>query len=145
MRVFPVLLVGGLLLSVAACGGKPPAVAVPLSSEQVATKASCEALGQAYNQSMAPFAEALTGMVNDRTQTKQAQQALRDLATAVRSATDPSIDAGMRADGKRTADTLTAKAADPTLFADIKTRADVENVLGPALKDWLSPVTQHCT
>lgn len=145
MVVFRVLLVGGLVLSAAACGGKPPAVPSPLSAEQVATRASCEALGQAYDRSMAPFAEALTGMVNDRTKGKDAQQALRDLATAVSDATGSSGDAQLRTDGKRTADSLSAKAADKAFFTEVRTAADAENVLGPRLKEWLSPVTRHCS
>jgi hypothetical protein len=146
VRSFRILLIGAVALTVtAACGARPPATAAPLSAEQLATKSSCEALNQAYNNSMAPFAEALTGMLDDRTKGQAAQKALRDLATAVRTATDASGDTALRTDGKRTADSLTAKAADKTFFAGIKTRTDVDNVLGPDLKSWLSPVTRHCS
>lgn len=140
-----ILLVGGLALTVAACGGRPPDAPAPLSADQLATKSSCEALNQAYNGSMAPFAEALTGMVDDRTKGPAAQKALRDLATAVRAATDASSDAAIRSDGKRAADSLTAKAADKTFFTSIKTRTDVDKALGSDLKSWLFPVTKHCS
>jgi hypothetical protein len=142
---------GGILLtaSVSACGatsdGRTPPPAT-LSAEQAATKSSCEALGQAYNQKMAPFAEAVTGMVNGRPPNgKPAQQALHDLATAIRAATESSTDAQLRTDGKKTADLLTAKATDDAFFRRIRTPDDVRDMLGPTLKGWLAPVTTHCT
>ena len=145
-----VLLAGGVLLtaSVSGCGGgdvrtPPPAT---LSPEQAATKVSCEALGQVYNQKMAPFAQAVTGMVDGRApDAKPAQQALRNLATAVRAATTASADTRLRADGKKTADALTAKATDDAFFRAIRTPDDVQDVLGTDLKAWLAPVTSHCT
>jgi hypothetical protein len=143
---------GSILLTAAtatACSGPgdvrtpPPAT---ISAEQAATRLSCEALGQAYNQKLAPFARAVTGMVNGRTPNgKPAQQALRDLASAIRTATGASADENLRANGKQTADALTAKATDDAFFRLIKTPDDVRDVLGPDLTQWLAPVTKYCS
>lgn len=148
------LVAGGALLTLAACGtasggttatpavpggGQPPAVASQ-------TKAGCEAVGQAYTKSMGPLAEAVTKMVNGGGGTAaQAQAKLKDFSAAIRTATEQSGDAELRADGKQTADALQAKSADAKTFSAIKTQDDVSKLLGPTLKGWLSPVTQHCS
>ena len=111
------------------------------------TKQSCEALGQAYTKNVGPFAEALSKMVAGPTKDTQAaaQTKLGNLAVAVRAATETSTDAQIKSDGKSTADSLTAKSKDGKFFAGIKTSEDVNKVLGPTLKQWLSPVTHHCS
>jgi hypothetical protein len=162
-RAVRTLLVGGVLFSVAACGtaaksGEQPAAApggsaapaaAALSPEQEATKSTCEALGKAFDKSMAPFAEALTKFIASKEGGKgspqQAQAALKSFATEVRTATESSPVAQIKADGKQTADRLQERAADATFFAKIKTDKDVSALLGPTLKEWLSPVTHHCS
>jgi hypothetical protein len=138
------LAVGGALVSMAACGATParaPAVTVVAGNKE-----ACEAVGQAYAKSMAPFAEAVTkaagGTAADR---KQAQQKLEAFAASIRAATENSTDAQIRADGVQTADRLKAKAADGKLFTAVKTQQDVSTLLGPTLKEWLSPITHHCS
>jgi len=156
-RAVLMLMVGGALSALAACGtasGQTPgsgAAAAPggaaLPSALVETKQSCEALGQAYTKNVGPFAESLSKMVAGpaaATQ-KDAQQKLGALATAVRTATENSGDAQIKSDGKTTADNLAAKAKDAKFFAAIKTTDDVNKILGPTLKEWLSPVTHHCS
>ncbi|GAA2611623.1 hypothetical protein [Paractinoplanes durhamensis] len=155
-RAVLALIFGGALSALAACGtatGQTPSTAASgpgggaLPSALVQTKESCEALGQAYTKNVGPFAEALSKMVAGPAKTTQdaAQQKLTALATAVRTATETSADAQIKADGKQTADSLQAKAKDATFFAGIKTTDDVNKVLGPTLKEWLSPVTHHCS
>ncbi|MEU4236928.1 hypothetical protein [Actinoplanes sp. NPDC026619] len=151
------LVVGGALSALAACGtasgptpgsaaGTGPAGAA-LPSALVETKESCEALGQAYTQNVGPFAEALSKMVAGPAATtrQNAQTKLGNLAVAVRAATEGSTDAQIKSDGKQTADSLTAKSKDAAFFQGIKNADDVNKVLGPTLKEWLSPVTHHCS
>jgi hypothetical protein len=162
-RAVRTLLVGGVLFTIAACGtaaksGEQPAAApggsaapaaAALSPEQAATKSTCEALGKAFDKSMAPFAEALTkfiaGKEGGNASPQQAQAALKSFATEVRTATESSPDAQIKADGKQTADRLQERSADKAFFAKIKTDKDVSTLLGPTLKEWLSPVTHHCS
>lgn len=147
------LVAGAALLTLAACGitsgGSTATPAVPSGGPAPAaapqTKAGCEAVGQAYTKSMGPLAEAVTKMVGGGGTAAQAQAKLADFATAIRTATERSGDAALRADGKQTADALKAKSADAKTFSGIKTQDDVSNLLGPTLKGWLSPVTQHCS
>jgi hypothetical protein len=98
---------------------------------------------------MAPFAEALTkfiaGKEGGNASPQQAQAALKSFATEVRTATESSPDAQIKADGKQTADRLQERSADAAFFAKIKTDKDVSTLLGPTLKEWLSPVTHHCS
>jgi hypothetical protein len=96
---------------------------------------------------MAPVAEALTKLVDntDKKTRQQAQQAMKAFAGEIRRATQDSTDPQLRTDGKKTADQLQAKAADAELFSKIKTNEDVNTVLGSTLKEWLSPIEQHCS
>src|SRR3954454_17202626 len=149
-RAMTALLVGGVLAGVTACGtamgGTPdatPAVTGPVV--EPATKATCEAVGAAYSKNIGPFAEALTRMVSDRTTVKTAQQKLDAFGASIRTATQASTDSQFRTDGKQTADKLHAKSADAAFFATVKTAEDVNTVLGPTLKEWLAPVTHHCS
>jgi hypothetical protein len=154
-RAVLALVVGGALSALAACGtaagqtpgGSPQTGSVTLSTALAETKQSCEALGDAYTKNVGPFAEALSKMVAGPAKDTQqaAQQKLGALATAVRTATATSTDTQIKTDGKQTADRLQAKAKDTAFFQSIKTTDDVNKVLGPSLKEWLSPVTHHCS
>lgn len=149
-RTVTTLLVGGVLLTAAACGtAKSPAAApeaaAPASTAPVAIKVTCEALGAAYGKNMAPFAEALTKYVADRKTIAAAQQSLAAFATAVADATQSGGDAQLKADGKQAADQMRAKSADAKFFAAIKTSEDVNKTMGSTLTAWLSPVNRHCS
>ncbi|XVU22683.1 hypothetical protein ACQPZJ_36225 [Actinoplanes sp. CA-054009] len=128
-----------------AAGSSPGATAAP-PSVPAELKSTCDALGKAYGERMAPFAESLTTLVGKRTPDaqKRAQDSLAAFATAVDDATRASGDTALRADGKKTADQLRAKSGDAAFFAGIKTEKDVTTTLGPILKEWLTPVTRHC-
>jgi hypothetical protein len=155
------LIIGGVLFSAAACGtttnpapggagvgiGSATAPAPGVLASQQAIRSSCEALGEVYSKNMAPVAESLSKLADgaDKKKQQQAQQALRAFATEIRSATQRSTDPQVRTDGKKTADQLQAKAADADLFSKIKTNEDVNTVLGSTLKEWLSPIDQHCS
>ena len=160
------LIVGGVLLSAAACGtatNPPPgsagagigsATAPPAAerSAEAAARTSCEALGRVYSRYMAPYAQALTELVAARNgdgDAKKGQQevrtSLKAFATAIRGATQDSTDPRLRTDGKQAADTLQAKADDAGAFTAIKTTEDVNTAVGATLKQWLSPVNQHCS
>jgi hypothetical protein len=169
MRRALLVLTAGLLLAATACGtdqtpgglgpgaSRPPAptgggTAPTVSAEKQAalakTKAVCEAVGQAYTKNMGPFAESMSRMVADKNakpSRENAQQALSTFATDIRTATQDGADTEARAAGKRTADQLQAKAADDKVFAGVKTTEDLETVLGPTLKEWLEPITEHCS
>jgi len=147
---------GGLLLAVGACGttgGPTPGVGTPraagpvsLSSEQAATKASCEAIGDVYTKNMGAFASSLSKVPDTGdTARKDAQQKLTDFGTAILGATKSSTDAQIRADGKQAAARLEATAKNTAFFARIRTTQDVSTVLGPTMKEWLAPVTHHCS
>ena len=158
-RVALGLVVGGLLLGAAACGaaGNPapgagtPAVggAVTLTPEQAATKASCEAIGEVYTKNMGTFATSLSKVpaagTDGAAAREEAQQKLGAFGSAVLDATKGSSDAQLRADGKQAAGRLATKAKDAAFFAKIKTTDDVSTVLGPTMKEWLAPVTHHCS
>lgn len=160
------LIISGVLLSAGACGtatnpapGEPgvgigSATAPPpgARSAEASIRSSCEALGQVYGKNMAPLAEALTKLADTRKQAgddkapkQQVQQALKAFAGSIRVATQNSQDPKLRTAGKQTADQLQAKAADAKLFNEVKTTEDVNKALGTTLKQWLSPVDQHCT
>jgi hypothetical protein len=116
------------------------------------TQALCEALGQVYSTNMGPFAQALSEMVavrqrsgNTKSLQRQAQQRLGAFATAIRNATRTSGDTHARAAGRQTAELLEAKSADAAFFGQVRTTEDVQKVLGPTLKGWLEPVTNHCS
>ncbi|SNY54869.1 hypothetical protein [Paractinoplanes atraurantiacus] len=128
-------------------GSTTPGAASAPPSVPVELKSTCDALGQVYGERMAPFAESLTTLVGRRTPDaqKRAQDSLAAFATAVDDATRASGDAALRADGKKTAEKLRAKSGDPKFFAAIKTEKDVTTTLGPTLKEWLTPVTRHCS
>lgn len=142
----------GLLLSAAACGstgGPTPGAgtaAVSLAPEQVATKASCEAIGDVYTKNMGAFATSLSKVPSSGDiARKDARQKLTDFGTAILGATAKSTDAQMRADGKQAAGQLTKTAKDAAFFAKVRTTEDVSTVLGPTMKEWLAPVTHHCS
>jgi hypothetical protein len=137
----------GLVVCLAACGtdvAASPTASAP--SVDVGVKNTCEAVGQAYATGMAPFAQAVTkaagGTAADRL---AAQGKLATFALLIDSATSGSTDAQLRADGKQAADQLKAKSADAKLFAGLKTQQDASTLLGPTLKEWLSPITHHCS
>jgi len=133
----------------ASCGSAPSSEAVTAAGPTAApeTKATCEAVGEAYTKNIGPFAEALTKMQAAPTAAGRtaAQQKLKALADSLRTATQSSGDAQLKSDGKQAADQLQAKSADAKFFTTIKTAQDVSTVLGPSLKQWLSPVTHHCS
>jgi hypothetical protein len=153
-RTIRTLLVGGVLLSAAACGtatgttpttGASTAAGAPAGSVPGTVGATCEALGQAYSKNIASLAESLTTLVADRKTVAKAQESLAGFATAVADATKASDDAQVRADGKQAAEQMRAKSADTKFFATIKTSEDVSKTMGPTLTGWLSPVTRHCS
>jgi hypothetical protein len=153
-RTIRTLLVGGVLLTAAACGtatdtastaGTPGVAGAPPATVSTALKSTCEALGQAYGRNMAALAESLTTYVGDRTTVARAQASLAAFATAVENATKASTDAKLKADGKQAADRMHAKSTDTKFFGTIKTSQDVEKTMGPTLTAWLSPVTRHCS
>jgi hypothetical protein len=165
-RAVQALIISGVLLAAAACGtatgptpggpatlGTASAPGAATQAAEASTRSLCEALGQVYSKNLAPFAEALTEMVDGRKgagggsqdHQRQAQQSLKAFATAIRTATQDSTDPQLRTDGKKAADRLQAKAADAGFFSEIKTAEDVNTVLGPTLKEWLSPVAHHCS
>ena len=143
------LVVGGLLLS--SCGTAPdpsPSAPPSLTPEQQQTKTSCEAIGTVYTKNMGAFAESLSTMVatsDSAAARKDAQQKLSAFGSAIRQTTQTSGDAQLRADGKQAADQLQTTSTNAAFFAKIKTTQDVTNVLGPTLKEWLAPVTHHCS
>lgn len=167
-RAVQTLVVGGALLFAAACGTSespstttPPAVgagtpaaggpasagAGALPADIAQTKALCESLGQVYNKNMGPFAESLTKVVASKgakADVAEAQTALKSFAVAVQGATEKSADTKLKEDGKKAADQLTEKSKDAAFFKTIKTNEDVNKLLGPTLKEWLSPVQAHC-
>jgi uncharacterized protein YceK len=153
-RVVLTLAIGGVLLT-AGCGTSrsndnsaapnvAPASGAPAQAGS-ATKTTCEQLGVIYTQNMAPFAKSLTSIVSSKASPAEAQQALKSFAVAIRGTTSGSPDAQLRADGEQTATQLLTKAGDAAFFKKIKTSQDVNTVLGPNLKEWLSPVTHHCS
>lgn len=161
-RAIQALTIGGVLFAVVACGtAKGPAASGPagvgqsVSAAQPALtekKALCEALGKVYGENMGTFAAALSKMIagrkapgGEKASLEQAQRTLGDFATAIRGATQTSADPQVRADGEQTAGRLQAKAADDTFFSEIQTTKDVDTVLGSTLKEWLAPVTRHCS
>jgi hypothetical protein len=146
------IVAGGLLLGAAACGstgGPTPGAGTPAvgpAPEQLATKASCEAIGDVYTKNMGAFATSLSKVpASGDTARKDAQQKLTAFGSAILGATAGSTDAQMRADGKQAADQLQATAKNAGFFAKIKTTGDVSAVLGPTMKEWLAPVTHHCS
>jgi hypothetical protein len=150
-RAVRVVVAGGVAaFFVASCGSAPSSEAVspPVVTVPPETKATCEAVGEAYTKNIGPFAEALTRMVQTTPTAASraaAQQKLKALADSVRAATQTSADAQLKSDGKQAADQLQAKSADKKFFGTIKTAQDVSTVLGPSLKEWLSPVNHHCS
>jgi hypothetical protein len=148
-RAVLLLVAGGLLVTPAACG-TATSTATPSSTVATAapeTRTACEAVGEAYTKSMGPFAEAVakaagSGSATDRA---EAQKRLGDLAASIRAATASAKDPQIVTDGKTAADQLQKKAADKTVFAALKTPQDASQLLGPTLKDWLAPVTSHCS
>ena len=147
-RTIRTLLVGGVLLSAAACGtasGTPTVAGSPAPSVNPAVSATCQALAGVYGNNMAVLAESLANYVADRKAVAQAQGSLAAFAVAVAEATKASEDTQMRADGKTAADRMSAKAADPKFFAAIKTTKDVDQTMGPTLTEWLSPIARHCS
>ncbi|MCU7730513.1 hypothetical protein ODJ79_42935 [Actinoplanes sp. KI2] len=150
-RAVRVVVAGGVAaLFAAGCGSAPSPGPVSPAAPTAApeTKATCEAVGEAYTKNIGPFAEALTAMVQPNATAASratAQRKLRALADSLRGATQSSGDARLRSDGKQAADQLQARSADAKFFGTIKTTHDVDTVLGPSLKQWLSPVTHHCS
>ncbi|MDI6098953.1 hypothetical protein QLQ12_10110 [Actinoplanes sp. NEAU-A12] len=149
-RAIPALLAAGVLLAAGACGagsgttGVTTTVSAPPPADP-ATAAACEALARAYGKHMAPFAQALSGVVADGKATEPAQRALADFAAAVQAATEASTDAEIRADGKRAADQMRATSADAKFFAGIKTAEDADRAMGQTLTGWLAPLSRHCS
>jgi hypothetical protein len=160
-RAVLALSLGGFLLTVSACGTAtgPSASGTPNTAGAAAaadpaladTRTVCEAVGQVLNKDIGPFADALGKMVAGRdaaaasASRQQAQQSLKTFSASIRGATQTSTDARLRADGKQAADILQAKSADAAFFKTIQTTKDMDTLLGPTLKEWLSPVTHHCS
>lgn len=161
-RAVLALSLGGCLLTASACGTakgpttngtpNPGAAAAAAADPALAdTRTVCDAVGQVLNKDIGPFADALGKMVAGRntaaagTSQRQAQQSLKTFSTSIRGATQTSTNAQLRADGAQTANTLQAKSTDAAFFTKIQTTKDMDTVLGPTLKEWLSPVTHHCS
>jgi hypothetical protein len=158
-RAVQAWMAGGALLAAAGCGitMTPSPVASPAPSAAAppaagSLRSTCEAVGQAYGDNLGPFAKALTELADARQQAgdekalrREVQRSLTALATALRAATRQSTDPRLRADGEQTAERLRATATDAGFLRTVKTDQDVQTVLGPTLKQWLSPVTQHCS
>ncbi|GID97013.1 hypothetical protein ACFQFC_38425 [Amorphoplanes digitatis] len=162
-RAVQALVIGGVLLPAAACGiatgpttaapvGAPAATSAAAPAADGSIRSSCEALGQVYGKNLAPFAEALTDLVaarqkagSDKEPRAEVRRSLTEFASAIRAATSASTDPQLRADGERTAEQIQAKADDAGFVGAVKTSEDVNTVLGPTLKQWLSPVAQHCS
>lgn len=150
-RALSVVVAGVALMGVAACGilGDSPdssAGAASLTPEQAATKASCEAIGEVYTNNMGAFASSLSKVpTSGDVARKDARQKLGEFGTAVLGATKSSADTQLRTAGQEAAEHLQATAKDAKFFAKIKTTQDVSTVLGPTMKQWLAPVTNHCS
>jgi hypothetical protein len=150
-RTIRTLLVGGVLLSAAACGTATGTTAAtttasaPAATVPPAVATTCEALGQAYGNNIPALAKALSTLVADPKTVAHAQESLATFADAVADATKASGDAQLRADGKQVADQMRAKSGDTKLFAAIKTTKDVDQTMGPTLTQWLSPIARHCS
>jgi hypothetical protein len=164
-RAMQALVIGGALLPAAACGaatnpapgaggGAPAAPAPGAAAPSVdgSIRSACEALGQVYGTNLAPVAKALTDLVaaqrspgDDKAHLRQVQRSLTAFAAAIRAATRDSTDPQLRADGEQTAKQIQAKAADAGFIRGIRTDQDVNTVLGPTMKQWLSPVAAHCS
>jgi hypothetical protein len=162
-RAVLALVVGGVFVTASACGtangpatnGTPnpggTAAAAAADPALTDTRTVCEAVGQVLNKDIGPFADALGKMIAGRrtaaadTSLAQAKQSLKTFATSIRGATQTSTDAQVRADGVQAADTLKAKSADDAFFRKIETAEDLDAVLGTSLKEWLAPVTHHCS
>jgi hypothetical protein len=159
-RAVQAWVIAGALLPAAACGAATPAApgvpgaAAPSGAVRPADasiRSTCEAIGQVYGSNLGPFAKALTELVDgqraagDQERRREVRRSLTALATALRAATQQSTDPRLRADGAQAADRLRAKAEDAGFLRTVKTDQDVQTVLGPTLKQWLSPVTQHCS
>lgn len=162
-RAVLTLAVGGVLLAgAAACGTASPSANGPAGTGQSVnpavqasladTRTVCEALGQAYGRDIGPFASALNTMVAARKSADggkasqaQAQQSLSALAKAVLGATQGSSNAQVRVDGLTAAKQLDSQSANAAFFTKIQTAKDMNTVLGPTLKQWLAPISQHCS
>jgi hypothetical protein len=164
-RAVLALIVGGALLTATACGsannatpnaapnpGQPVAAsAVAAPPVEATTKQQCEALGQVYSKNMGEFAESLTKMVDGRKTSaakatqEAAQKSLSSFATAVRASTETATDAAFVQIGRQTSEQLQAKSKDKAFFDKIQTTGDVNTLLGPTLKQWLSPLTSRCS
>ena len=158
-RAVLALVVGGVFATASACGtlngpaanGTPNPGAAATDPALVDTRTVCDAVGQVLNKDIGPFADALGKMIAGRktatadASLAQAKQSLKTFATSIRGATQTSTNAQVRADGAQTADTLQAKSADDAFFQKIQTTKDMDTLLGTTLKEWLSPVTHHCS
>lgn len=165
-RAATALVVWGLLLTVAGCslsqnhasgqpgGGAQAATVDPSVQASLAdTRSVCDAVGKAYSKNYATFASALSKLVSSRkgsatgakTAEMDAQSALRGFAEDLRGATATSTNTQVRTDGTQAADQLKAHADDATIFDKVKTTSDVQALLGPTMKGWLMPISNHCT
>ncbi len=63
----------------------------------------------------------------------------------MRAATKDSKDAQVWTDGEKAAGQLQARSTDKAFVTRLQTATDVNTVLGPTLKQWLSPVQSHCS
>jgi hypothetical protein len=167
-RAVTALVVSGLLLTATGCslshntasgqpvpGGAAAAPVNPSVSASLAdTRSVCDAIGKVYSKDYAALATALSKLVSSRkgspasaqsSSKQQAQEALRAFADDVRGATQTSTNDQVRTDGTQTADQLKAHADDGTLFDKVKSTGDMQNLLGPTMKGWLAPISNHCT
>ena len=161
-RAVLAIAVGSVFLTASACGtakspagnGTPNPAAAASAGEPSGladTRKVCENLGKVYNADIGPFADAVGKMIAGRKTTgadaaqQRAQQSLGIMGEAIRIATQTSTNAQLRADGTQTANTLNAKSEDAAYFKKIQTTQDMNTLLGPTLKEWLSPVTHHCS
>ncbi|MBB5869800.1 hypothetical protein F4553_003179 [Allocatelliglobosispora scoriae] len=161
-RALVVVVLGGALLTAAACGTSTDNNATPSASATAAASApvgrsakdACDAIDPEKDPNHKAFTDEYGKMIaarvlGDKAATTAAQAsavtALRKLADGVRAVADDTADAEIKKSITEVSTKISASAADTAFFTGPKTIADMEKALTTAYLNWYTPIIAACS
>jgi hypothetical protein len=164
-RALLVVLVGSLLLPMAACDNAnkstaapaasvaPTASLPPLPDYSVNTQIICTQLQAVYTSELRAFGSAMGKLVSlkEAKQTADAEKAetaaaakLKAAGAKIRQDTQAAEDPDFQAAGETSAAKFEQSATDRKYFDRVKTLKDLNSTLQPQMAQWLAPVPSFC-
>jgi hypothetical protein len=160
-RAILTVVLGGVLLTGAACGSdSPPVTAGPTAAPSpsgpdysVDTRRVCGEIQKVLDKNMESFGVELGKMIANkeagvaagaRESKAAAQKKLRSFAAELVKTAEGAQDPRVRAAATQTADKLRADADNDAFYDGIEKASELDKALGPKVADWMGPVAGSC-